>query len=189
MSLRAFEIAVADEKHLYELARGVVVVSEVPDYEHACTVTALRDPLIAYKTANPGRIHQVLGSMECKLLITAWASERHPDLAIYLQPPRRRKGRSVWRTWLPDLVIEVVSPGSVDRDYVAKREEYWTLGIKEYWIVDAGKAKVLLLRRGRHDWLVKELHADDACETKLLPGFKLRCAAIFAAAQDSQSAE
>jgi Uma2 family endonuclease len=143
--------------------------------------------LIAYKLANPGRIHQVLGSMECKLLIAAWASERHPDLALYLQAPRGRKGRNIWRTWIPELVIEVVSLSSVDRDYVEKREEYWTLGIKEYWVVDTAKQKILILRRGRNDWVVRELHAGDHCETKLLPGFKLACAAIFAAAQDIES--
>jgi hypothetical protein len=41
---------------------------------------------------------------------------------------------------------------------------------------------VTTLRRGKSDWVVKELHAGDVCETKLLPGFKLPCQAIFDAA-------
>jgi hypothetical protein len=48
------------------------------------------------------------------------------------------RNRTLWRSWTPDLVIEVVSESSRDRDYTEKRDEYWSLGVMEYWIVDAG---------------------------------------------------
>src|SRR6516164_1385348 len=99
--------------------------------------------------------------MECKLLIPSWESERHPDIAVYLAPPPGRKDRTMWRTWIPGIVIEVVSEGSRDRDYTEKRDEYWSLGVKEYWIV----------------------------ETKLLPGFKLPCHAIFDAAKEYEDSK
>jgi Uma2 family endonuclease len=182
MSLKVFEFAGVPEGHVYELARGVIVVSEGPDYWHAMQVEVIRDWLRDYKRAHPGRIHAVLGAMECKLLLTDFESERHPDLAVYLRPPPGRKSRTVWRTWIPDVVIEVVSRSSVDRDYVEKREEYWRLGVKEYWIVDALQQRVLLLKRGRTDWRQQELHEDDFCQTKLLPAFRLPCRAVFAAA-------
>lgn len=98
---------------------------------------------------------------------------------VYLRPPAGPKNRTVWRSWLPELVIEVVSPKSADRDYVEKRDEYWTLGVKEYWIIDASLRRVTILKRGRSDWTEKELHAGDVCETRLLPGFKLPCQVIF----------
>ena len=88
----------------------------------------------------------------------------------------------MWRTWVPELVIEVVSESSRDRDYTEKRDEYWTLGVKEYWIVDAKLKQVLVLRRGRSQWTEKTLGPTDTCETKLLPGFKLPCKAVFDAA-------
>lgn len=46
----------------------------------------------------------------------------------------------------PLLAVEVVSPESVKRDYRYKRSEYASLGIPEYWIVDALEAKVSVLR-------------------------------------------
>jgi Uma2 family endonuclease len=82
----------------------------------------------------------------------------------------------MWRTWSPEFVIEVVSESSRDRDYTEKRDEYWTLGVKDYWIVDAKLKQFLVLRRGRSQWTEKTLGPD---ETKLLPGFKLSCAAVF----------
>ena len=79
----------------------------------------------------------------------------------------------MWRTWFPDLIVEVVSESSRDRDYTEKRDEYWALGVKEYWIVDAKLNQVLILKRGRSQWTETTLGREDACETKLLPGFKL----------------
>jgi len=186
MSLKAFEFAETEDGWLYELARGYIVVSEVPNFRHMRQASFIRAHADHFKIENPGRIYEVLTSMECKLLIPEWDSERHPDIAVYLVPPTNRKGRTMWRTWFPDLVIEVVSESSRDRDYTEKRDEYWSLGIKEYWIVDANLTQVLVLRRGKSDWIEKTLGANDACETKLLPGFKLSCQAIFDAAGEME---
>ena len=48
----------------------------------------------------------------------------------------------------PDLVIEVVSPGKVnrERDYTEKRKQYAARGIPEYWIVDPNDQVVVVLR-------------------------------------------
>lgn len=37
----------------------------------------------------------------------------------------------------PDMVLEVVSRGSVDKDTRILRRDYWQAGIREYWLVDA----------------------------------------------------
>lgn len=182
MSLKAFEFAKVEDGYVAELARGYLAVSEVANYAHGMQIVALNRVIFAYDALNPGVIHAILGSQECKLLIPEWDSERHSDIAVYLTVPKGPKGRTLWRTWIPELVIEVVSESSRDRDYNQKRDEYWTLGVKEYWIVDSYLKQVLLLKRGRTQWTEKTLEASDACETKLLPGFKLACRAIFDAA-------
>ena len=45
----------------------------------------------------------------------------------------------------PLLVVEVVSPDSIKRDYRFKRSEYAALGIPEYWIVDPIQQQVTIL--------------------------------------------
>ena len=182
MTLKAFEFAKVEEGYLIELARGYLVVSEVANVAHALQIAVIRDFLGAYRVANPTALHATLDGASSKLLIPDWESERHPDLAVYLTAPKGRRDRTLWRTWIPELVIEVVSEGSRDRDYTEKRDEYWTLGVKEYWIVDVKLQQVLALRRGRSRWTEKTLGPADACETKLLPGFKLPCKAVFDAA-------
>lgn len=37
----------------------------------------------------------------------------------------------------PDMVLEVVSRSSVQKDTVILRQAYWQAGIREYWLVDA----------------------------------------------------
>jgi Uma2 family endonuclease len=37
----------------------------------------------------------------------------------------------------PDMVLEVVSRGSVHKDTRVLRRDYWAAGVREYWLVDA----------------------------------------------------
>jgi len=48
----------------------------------------------------------------------------------------------------PDLAIEIVSPDSVERDYVTKRDLYARFGVEEYWIIDPLEERVTLYRLG-----------------------------------------
>jgi Uma2 family endonuclease len=37
---------------------------------------------------------------------------------------------------VPDLIVEILSPGNPDYDKVIKKELYERFGVKEYWIID-----------------------------------------------------
>jgi Uma2 family endonuclease len=53
----------------------------------------------------------------------------------------------------PALVVEIVSPDSVERDYHKKRQLYEKFGIEEYWIIDEPKRTATFLRldsRGKY---------------------------------------
>lgn len=61
----------------------------------------------------------------------------------------------------PDVVIEVVSKGSVKKDTVTLRENYAEAGISEYWLVNARKPPLAfdLLKLGRKGYSVsRKLH-------------------------------
>src|SRR5205809_264417 len=45
-------------------------------------------------------------------------------------------------------IIYIVSPDSVERDYVLKRAKYEQARVREYWIIDEFEQKVILLRLG-----------------------------------------
>ena len=47
-------------------------------------------------------------------------------------------------TGAPDWIIEIVSPGSRRMDYYTKLFKYQTAGVREYWIVDPEKNRIIV---------------------------------------------
>ncbi len=75
---------------------------------------------------------------------------RYPDLTIIREEHIQQlaKRNTIRLTMAPPLlVIEVVSPGELqrERDYIAKRLQYQDCGIAEYWIVDPDAQTILVL--------------------------------------------
>ncbi len=186
MSLAEFDHAEVQEGYLYELGRGVIVVSDVPKKRHLYQVESIRDQLVAYKIANPGRIQIIAGGSDCKILVAGYESERHPDLTVYKTLPPR-EGEDFWSTWIPELVIEVVSRGSELRDYQEKREEYLAFGVHEYWIFDAEKEEMLVLQRVAGRWRERIVRPGEVYKTRLLPGLQFKCELVFQAAKAVES--
>ncbi len=184
MSLADFEHAEVEEGRLYELGRGVLIVSDIPHPRHLMQLNAIRRQLHAYDFQHPGRIHALASGSDCKILVADLESERHPDLAIY-KTPLPYGEEDVWAVWIPEIVIEIVSPGSEQRDYQEKREEYLQFGVHEYWIVDAERQEVLILRRVGGRWREKIVRPPETYHTRQLPGFEFACAPVFEAARSS----
>ena len=46
----------------------------------------------------------------------------------------------------PDWIIEIVSPGSEKMDYGTKLFMYRTAGVREYWIVDHRKNRIIVYK-------------------------------------------
>lgn len=180
MSLAEFEHAEVEEGYLYELGRGVIVVSDVPKPEHFAQVNAIRKQLVAYDLAHPEEIYGIAGGAECKVLVEVLQSERHPDLAVYKTPPPLEDD-SVWSIWVPELVIEVMSPSSRSRDLHEKPDEYLAFGVKEYWIVDAKEDQVLVLQRARGKWREQIIEPPQIYRPALFPGLAFDCRKVFAA--------
>ena len=73
----------------------------------------------------------------------------------------------------PDLVVEVVSPDSLERDWRDKYYEYQEAGVKEYWVVDPS-AKVMAvywLEQGHYERIKPE---EGIYRSKAVPGFWLK---------------
>lgn len=53
----------------------------------------------------------------------------------------------------PDWIIEIVSPGSRRTDYFTKLFKYRTAGVREYWIVDPDKSRIMVYNFESEDTL------------------------------------
>src|SRR5205809_39351 len=58
-----------------------------------------------------------------------------PDLG-YVSKRREATRKRGYIDGPPDLAVEIVSPDSVQRDYLQKRAIYEEAGVREYWIID-----------------------------------------------------
>lgn len=64
-----------------------------------------------------------------------------PDISVICKPEKLTdKGCN----GAPDWIIEIVSPGSKKMDYYTKLFMYRTAGVREYWIVDPDKNRILV---------------------------------------------
>jgi Uma2 family endonuclease len=83
----------------------------------------------------------------------------------------------------PDLVVEILSPGTRKTDEVTKRRLYERSAVNEYWVVDPELDAIKIYRRVEGTFArVAELTAEtgDTLTTPLLPGFAVSLAAVFA---------
>jgi len=82
----------------------------------------------------------------------------------------------------PLLVVEVVSPGEIqrDRDYIAKRIQYQDCGIPEYWIVDPQTQTILVLELINSVYTtVGNFSNDDSVRSRLFKQLNLKVSDVF----------
>ncbi|MEQ1868908.1 MAG: Uma2 family endonuclease [Vicinamibacterales bacterium] len=105
-----------------------------------------------------------------------------PDL-LYLSNERR--GAIVTATHVrgvPELVIEIGSPSTRQRDKTIKRQLYERSGVAEFWFVDPDIDVVRVYRRDRKGFAPAfelSYQADDILSTPLLPGFDAPLTRVF----------
>ena len=81
----------------------------------------------------------------------------------------------------PDLVVEILSPATAERDRGYKRELYGRHGVAEYWLVDPMAETVSVHRqRGGVLTVVRTFSRKQTLRSPLLPGLELHLEDVFA---------
>jgi Uma2 family endonuclease len=80
----------------------------------------------------------------------------------------------------PDLVVEILSPKTRDRDLTLKRAVYGRFGVAEVWFVDPDLDRVAVwtLREAGYQ-LVGDFSAGDRLESLVLPGLLIDLQKVF----------
>ncbi|HXW04682.1 MAG TPA: Uma2 family endonuclease [Vicinamibacterales bacterium] len=104
-----------------------------------------------------------------------------PDL-IYVSNERATIIDAQHLTGAPDLIVEIGSPSTRQRDETIKRRLYEVFDVREYWVVDPEIDVVRVYRRegGRFARPIElSSEAGDVLTTALLPGFQIPLAQLF----------
>ncbi len=80
----------------------------------------------------------------------------------------------------PDLVVEVLSPATAERDRTVKLDLYARHGVKEYWMVDPDAKTVTVLLRGEGGLGVVGIYGEgETLRSPTLTGFSFALEEIF----------
>ena len=156
-----------------------------------------------YVTPSPNTKHQRI-SINLTVLIGGWLERNpigelfhapfdvvfsnfdvvEPDL-LYLSNARAAEALTALHVrGVPELVIEIGSPGTRKRDETIKRRLYERTGVSEYWVVDPKKDTIRVYRRegdGFGPATEFSVDAGDVLTTSLLPGLEIPLARVLKA--------
>lgn len=148
-----------------------------------------------YMMATPSMIHQRLimkisyqvedyirrNSGECEVFPAPFAVFLNADDKTYLEPDisvicDKSKLTEEGCNGAPDWIIEIVSPSSKQRDYIKKMIQYNMAGVREYWIVDNDKDRIMVYNF-EHD-AMEEYSFSDHVKAGIYEDFEIDFAGI-----------
>ncbi len=171
-----------DDGNLYEIINGVLYMTSSPSYFHQhisfnltrlVGVPAFEQKLARAVYAPVGLIMPECDPVQPDFVLVKW------DRADIIHD-RRIYG-------VPDLIIEILSPGNRDYDEEVKLRAYANAGVPEYGIVDPQARQFRL-----HPWELgvgyadpQIFNADDSVAFACVPGLSFRIGDLFEDAPDT----
>lgn len=102
-----------------------------------------------------------------------------PDL-LFVSDARQDRVSDRRMVGAPDLVVEISSRSTRDRDLWSKRDAYLAAGVREYWFVDVDEQTIIVWEARDGDW--SPLAADERGQARstVLPGLTVDPTRLFA---------
>ena len=160
----------------YELRDFNLLEMPSPKPKHQTIVTNIYDSIKPIVKAN------TLGKIYVAPLDVVFqkGDSVQPDL-IFISAENASIIKESYISGVPELLVEVVSKGSVARDYVEKKNDYEKFGVKEYWIVDSLNETIWIyaLNDASKYELFSYAEEGEKALSKLFPDFSLDHDSIF----------
>ncbi|MDE3091156.1 MAG: Uma2 family endonuclease [Chloroflexota bacterium] len=177
-------VAWCDEDVKAEWVDGEVIVHSPANIKHVRLDKFLLQVLDGFVT--PHDLGEVIGP-EFQIRLGALRRRRVPDI-LFVAKERLDILKPNHVEGAPDLVMEIVSPDSLARDWRDKYLEYEAAGVREYWIIEPMAERVEAYTLGfvvsaqpngedKHYARIDE--EDDAIHSTALPGFYLKPAWLW----------
>jgi Uma2 family endonuclease len=173
-------VALPEDQLRHELIDGEHFVSPSPNTAHqSISINLLRMLLRHLDARESGRVFHAPFDVKLSLFTVLV-----PDLVYFTAERFARVVNEKHATAAPDLVVEILSPGTRRRDTGRKRAVYDREGVREYWIVDPEARSITVLRRpraeaGLTDVTTLALPSDDVLESPLFPGLQVPLREVF----------
>jgi Uma2 family endonuclease len=159
----------------YEVIDGELCLTPAPTPYHQLVAKRLGFSLDAH--AQTARLGEVFLA-PCDLVLSKF-DVLQPDV-FFIAEDRRAIIGEQYISEAPDLVIEVLSPSTANRDRVVKAARYATFGVKEMWIADP-EAKTIEIFTASEGGFRRETEygAGEVLRSPLLPELEIPLSSIF----------
>lgn len=163
--------ALPDKNRYIELSEGAIIVPPHPTPEHQQILFKLARKLQEYASAK-----QAGEVLIAPVPVRLWPGKiREPDIFFFFGEHTDRIGRQF--CGVPDLIMEILSPGTSRIDRTEKFFEYAQAGVKEYWLVDIAARTIELFSLEEGAYVLKTRAGfEEEVNSSLLPGFKVKLA-------------
>ena len=159
----------------YELLHGALVMAPAPLIDHQYALINLIIAIGAFvKKHKLGKVYSAPFDV-----VLSDTNVVQPDL-LFVSTARQHSITPENIQGAPDLVVEILSPSTAERDRTVKSDLYAQHGVHEYWIVDpdARTITVFLLNEGEFEE-VDTYSEGETLTSPMLTGFSIALDEIF----------
>ena len=157
-----------DEDTLAEWEDGTIIMSSPASFQHQTIGDFLTHILQLFVE------HHDLGIIVTAPFQMKLANGWEPDI-LYVSNAHTGRFRDTYLDGPADLVVEITSPESIERDRGAKFVEYERGGIPEYWLLDPLRRQVECYQLSAHGRYTSAFSGETGVyRSAILPGFWLR---------------
>jgi len=171
-------LALPDDGNRYEIIEGTLYVTAAPIYDHQFSVLELAGELRNFVKA---RDLGVVLVAPFDVRLPGVANPVQPDVLFFRTDNAPQAGDKSFMG-VPDLIAEVLSPGTSRVDQHVKLGAYEKVGVPEYWLADPKTRSVTIYSLNAKSGEYEELGRfgpEDRVRSALLAGFETPVAPLF----------
>ena len=160
-----------DDGYKYDVIDGVMHMSPSAFYPHNRVAAKILRLLDDYLEANN------LGETvpETDVFLPDGGDPLRPDISVLLNASLDKVYGHIHGA--PDIVVEVLSESTRERDLDVKADRYLATGVQEYWVADPeAKTLEIWVNDEKRVWLRRK---DPEIKSQVLPGLKIDTGWIF----------
>jgi Uma2 family endonuclease len=165
-----------DDNVRYELVHGVPRALAAPLLTHQKLARRLSTAIDNFLRGKPCELF--FAPADVKLFPEDNDFIYQPDLFVVCDKKKIEDGKAC--KGAPDLVIEILSPSTLQIDKIEKFNNYLKAGVREYWIVDPERylVDVFMLENGKY--ISYAYGEKDTLKSQVLKDCKIKLAEVFA---------
>jgi len=164
-----------DDGKRYELINGELVMTPAPNTIHQNIIVKMIYEIERFLQ------QQKIGKLFCAPTDVKFNDTNilQPDI-VFISKERSGVITENIINGAPDLIIEILSPGTAYYDLIEKKEIYEQYGVKEYWIVDPKKNRVDIYQNiDQRFELNQRLDVEGIAKSLVIEGFEVSLTDIF----------